>query len=273
MNSKRKIISLGLVIFIVLPFLASRAWSYEIFIYRPSEQKKSFLKEKKLTIHGEFFGQLQYPSTFPSYNDLSGAEDRWNFGFRAFTYFTDSTSLLFQLVTHDDGGQRTKFDWHFSLRQDLYKNLVLVLGHDSDHDSDHVSIIEGRPSYTNRNYIGVSLPFGSKAFLIEPFTWFFHHTNQRTYLDLSGSKLKQEYGIRMGALIEDKVSLHFQFVVQSDSLFYKGQMILSDLIIRLHLARWLELAWGGGIWSDRNISPDGNKQTFIKLIWGIAIVF
>ena len=64
------------------------------------------------------------PSTFPSYNDLSGPVDRWNFGFQNYFPITTTTTLMAQLVTHDDGRQRTKFDWHFHLRQVIVDNLV-----------------------------------------------------------------------------------------------------------------------------------------------------
>ncbi len=274
MNSKYYIKSIGILIFgLIALFLPPELPGYEIFIYRRYEQKHPLSAGKKIFVHGEFFGQLQAPSTFPSYNDLTGGEDRWTFGFRNTVFLTQTTSFNAQLITHDDGDRRTKFDWHFSLHQDISKNFTLIIGHDSDHDSEHTSYINGKPYYTNRNYIGFGLPFGGKNFLVEPFTYFFHHTNQRAYLDLSGSKLKQEYGVRVGALFGEYVGLSFQLIAQSDTLFYKGQMWLADLIFRFRLAEWFELAVSASIWKDMEISPLGKKQSFHKLVWGIAIPF
>lgn len=257
-----------------LLFLISQpGQAYEIFIYRLFPEKLALDREKKIFVHGELFGQLQLPSNFPSYNDLSGEDDRWTFGFRNFVFLTQSTVLQAQLVTHDDGGQRTRFDWHFSLRQHISPYIALVLGHDSDHDSDHTSYVRGKPYYTNRNYVGFSLPFSGTNFLIEPFSWFFHHTNQRTYLDLSGEKLQHEYGLRLGTLIGEKASLSFQLIIQSDAVFGPGQMVLADLIFRVRLAEWLELASGSSWWRDRETSAAGKKQSFHKLTWGMAILF
>jgi hypothetical protein len=266
--------SIAILFFWLAAFLLPPALpGYEIFIYRRYEQKKALAPGKKLSVHGEFFGQLQFPANFPSYNDLTGPEDRWNFGFQNTVFLTSTTVLDAQLVTHDSGGQRTKFDWHFSVHQDISKHFALTLGHDSDHDSDYTSYLDGKPYYTNRNYIGLSLPFSGKTYMIEPFTWFFHHTNERTFLDLSGSNLKQEYGVRVGALIGEKVTLSMQVIVKSDTLFYKGQTWLADVIIRYPLMEWLELSLGAGIWKDKDISPLGNKQSYHKLTWGIAIPF
>jgi hypothetical protein len=261
-----------LIIGLVL-LLARALPAYEIFIYRIYKAKHPFFPEKRFYVHGEFFGQLQAPSTFPSYNDLSGGPDRWTFGFRDTIFLTRTTRFDAQLVTHDDGGRRTKFDWHFSVHQDVLKNFVLIIGHDSDHDSDHTSYLGGKPYYTNRNYIGLAVPFGNERLLVEPFTRFFHHTNQRTFLDLSGSKLKQEYGVRIGAIPAENVTVSFQWIVQSDTLFYKGQAWLADLVLRFRPASWLELAAGASLWKDTQTSPLDNKQSFSKLIWGVAIPF
>jgi len=48
---------------------------------------------------------------------------------------------------------------------------------------------------------------------------------------------------------------------------------LGDLILRYRLTGWLEASLGGGFWSDLVTSPSGNKQTFSKFTWGIAIPF
>jgi len=274
MNSKYNIKSIGILFFGLAAFLLPPALpGYEIFIYRRYEPKHPLVVEKKFFVHGEFFGQLQMPSTFPSYNDLTGEEDRWNFGFRNTIFLTQGTALYAQLVTHDNGDRRTKFDWHFSLHQDIAKNFALIIGHDSDHDSDHTSYAHGKPYYSNRNYIGFCVPWAGKNFFIEPFTWFFHHTNQRAYLDLSGNKLKQEYGVRVGALFGEYVSLSFQLIAQSEKVFSRGQMWLADLSLRLRLAAWFELAAGASVWKDMETSPEGNRQSYYKLIWGIAIPF
>ncbi len=246
---------------------------YEIFLFRLYEKKTSLAADHRIHLQGELFGQAQIPSSFPSYNDLSGEDDRWAFGFHNLIFLTESTVFHAQLVTHDDGRQRTKFDWHFSLRQNLSRHVALIIGHDSDHDSDHLSTYNGRPFYLNRNYIGFSLPISGASFLVEPFTLFFHHTNQRAHLDLSGSKLKQEYGLRLGALFGKQVSLSFQLLIQSDSVFTLGQMLLADLIFRFRLAEWLELSAGSTWWKDREVSPAGRKQSFHKLSWGAAILF
>ncbi len=246
---------------------------YEIFVYRPYKVKNPLFKENKIILHGEFFGQLQAPSTYPSYNDLSGPEDRWNYGFRNRIFFTDDISFLVQLVTHDDGTQRTKFDWHFSLRINPFENLVLILGHDSNHDSDRQSRLDGFAYYLNRNYLGFGIPFQINEFYIEPFTWFFYHTNHKGNLDLSGDNLIQEYGIRIGAWFQEKLGMSFQIIGQSEAFFSLGQAFLADLIFRIKLLDYLEFSIGGSIWKDIQESRLGNKQTFYKIHWGIAIPF
>ena len=135
---KLKKVYLTIVMFITFfgVFASESALGYEIFVYRPYKEKNPLFPNKKLTLHGEFFGQLQLPSDFPSYNNLSGKDDRWTYGFRNRIFFTENFWFLAQLVTHDDGSKRTKFDWHFSLRLNPMENLVLILGHDSNHDSD-----------------------------------------------------------------------------------------------------------------------------------------
>ncbi len=274
MNSKYLAKSIGLLLFWVAGALQPPALpGYELFIYRRFEQKSLLGPDKKVIIQGEFFGQLQLPSTYPSYNDLSGAEDRWNFGFRGVIFLTGTTALDFQLVTHDDGRQRTKFDWHFSVHQRIFEHLRLILGHDSDHDSEHTSSLNGKPYYTNRNYIGFSLPFQGKNYVIEPFAWFFHHTNQRTYLDLSGGKVRQEYGLRIGAQVGKNSTASLQVIAQSDVLFNIGKALIADLILRFNLTDWLQLAAGAGTWADLGISPLGMKRSYSKLTWGMAILF
>jgi hypothetical protein len=272
-TNKRRLLFIPLILGWMFFCSTDTLLSYEIFIYRPYKTKHPLFAEKKLTLHGEFFGQLQFPSTYPSYNDLSGPEDRWTFGFQNRIFLTEEISFLAQLVTHDDGTQRTKFDWHFSLRINPFENLVLILGHDSNHDSDRQSRLEGFAYYLNRNYVGFGLPFQAGDLYIEPFTWFLYHTNHKGHLDLSGDNLIQEYGLRMGAWFEEKFGISFQIIAQSEAFFSLGQALLADLIFRIKLLNYLELSCGGSIWKDIQESRLGNKQTFYKLQWGIAIPF
>ncbi len=273
MNSKKKLLIIVFLIVLLCFPAGEMLHGQEIFIYRSYKDKNPLFPDNKLTLHGEFFGQLQLPSNFPSYNDLSGKEDRWTFGFRNRIFFTENFSFLAQLVTHDDGSKRTKFDWHFSLRLNPLENFVLILGHDSNHDSDYQSNVDGLAYYLNRNYVGFSLPFQVGDFYFEPFTWLLYHTNHLGYLDLSGEKLLQEYGIRIGAWIQESFGMSLQIVAQSESFFSLGQTFLADLIFRVKLLDYLELSFGGSIWKDIQESRLGNKQTFFKLHWGIAIPF
>ncbi len=247
--------------------------AHERFIYRRYDPKENLLSQKRITMHGELFGQLLYPSSFPSYNDLSGEEDRWNFGFHDRFFITATTAFHAQLVTHDKDGERTKFDWHFSIRQRLAGPLALDIGHDSDHDSDRTSYLNGKPYYTNRNYVGVHLAFARESFLIEPFVRFFHNTNQRVHLDLSGEKLAQEYGFRVGVPFGRTGAMSLQLLGRSSGVFGRVRSGLAELVLRFRLNDWLEASIGGGIWADAQGSPLGNKRTFRKLTWGIAIPF
>lgn len=254
--------------------LAARGASgTEIFIHHPGLNEVPLTLAKKLIVHGEIFFNRLSPSTFPSYNDLSGPADVWNFGFQNYFPITTTTTLMAQLVTHDDGRQRTKFDWHFHLRQVIVNNLVAIIGHDSDHDSEHTSRLRGKPYYTNRNYIGVGIPIEGRNFYIEPFTWFLHNSNQPACLDLSGKRLRQEYGLRGSVWTKEGISVHAQAVFQTDKVFSSGQAFMGELIIRLRLASWLELSLGGSIWTDIEPSTLGVKQSFHKLSWGIAVPF
>jgi len=261
---------IGIIIFNFFPAPLS---GQPLFIYRPAQEKQPLLSSGRLDPRGELFALLLLPSNFPSFNDFNGSEDRWNLGFQLYLDLTPSTEFLSQLITHDDGHNRTKFDWHFSLRQQIDRYLVLIVGHDSNHDSDHQSFVNGKPFYLNRNYLGFGLCFSFKQFYFEPFTWFFHHTNQRFYLDFSGEKLKQEYGARLGFLLSPEASLSFQAIFQSDVAFARGQMALIDFFMRLRLLSWLELSLGGSFWRDLKESRFGRRQSFYKFSWGIAIPF
>ncbi|MFQ6038626.1 MAG: hypothetical protein ACE5LV_08420, partial [Candidatus Aminicenantales bacterium] len=247
--------------------------AYEIFIYRPARQKDPVFRLKKLVVHGEFFGYLLMPSRYPSYNDLTGPDDRWNYGFQNRIDITENISFLAQLLTHDDGGRRTKFDWHFSLRISPLEHLQLILGHDSNHDSDYESVLDGKAHYLNRNYIGFGIPFEVGMFYFEPFTWFLHHTNHRGHLDLSGEELIQEYGIRVGVWPADQLGVSLQVFNQSEALFSLGQALRCDLIIRAKLAEHVELSTGLSLWQDIQASRLGNQQTFYHIHWGLAIPF
>jgi hypothetical protein len=276
MNSRKMSRMTGKAFWIaaVLQFaLAARLSGSEIFIYRQFDKADAMSRTGRLTLRGEIFSNLQAPSDFPSYNDLSGPVDRWTLGFQDFVLITPTTRILAQLVSHNLGGEFTKFDWHFSLRQQLARNLVLILGHDSDHDADHASELDGKRFYNNRNYIGVGAPFTAGVFCIEPFFRFFHHTNQPTRLDLSGDELKQESGLRVGARFSPAVSLSFQGLIQSSAVFDLAQAWMADVILRFRLTDWLEATLGGSIWQDWGTDPAGRKQTFTKLMWGIAVPF
>jgi len=247
--------------------------AYQMFIFRPTALDMPSARPGGIAVHGEFFGWRLEPSTFPSYNDHSGPVDRWNFGFQNRVRLTPTTVVFAQLLTHDDGERRTKFDWHFHLRQQIIDNVVLIIGHDSDHDSDNLSRLNGKSFFTNRNYVGVGFPVEGETYYFEPFTWFFHHTNQRAHLDLSGEILKQEFGLRFGAVIRSALSVHIQIFTQTDTLFNIGQAWIGDAIVRFALAPWLELSAGFGFWKDILESPAGTRQSFHKLHWGIAVPF
>jgi hypothetical protein len=245
----------------------------ELFIHRPEPERALFSSRRTIVIHGEIFGHLLSPSTFPSFNDGSGPIDRWNYGFRDVIYLSPGTRFLGQMVAHDDGRNRTKFDWHFSLRQDLIESVVLVVGHDSNHDSDHQSLRLGKPYYVNRNYVGLGFPMAFESFYLEPFVWFFHHTNQRSHLDLSGDKIKQETGIRAAVWVRDRATLSVQLASRTPDLFTIGPSFVLDVFLRVRLADWVELSCGGGLWQDREESPEGRKLKYHKYLWGIAIPF
>lgn len=273
MNFKKSRYALfSLLVFLGILF-AQQVYAYQIFIYRPHLEKKTFFEEGKFFLHGEFFVYILYPSTFPSYNDHLGPEDRLNFGFQNLIFFTKKTALIAQLVTHDDGHRRTKFDWHFSLRHSVLENLVLIVGHDSHHDADYQSLRGKKPFFLNRNYLGFGLPFQFKNVYIEPFTWIFHHSNQVGHLDQSGNKLRQEFGLRIGIWSPEGLSLSLQMFFQTEKTFSLGQAFHADIILRFQLLQWLELSLGGGIWQDIQTSRLGNKQSYYKFIWGLAVPF
>ena len=248
-------------------------FGYELFIHRPEPDRSLLSSRRTIVIHGELFGQLLSPSTFPSFTDQTGPIDRWNYGFRDVIYFSPGTRFLAQMVAHDDGHNRTKFDWHFSLRQDLIDGVVLVVGHDSNHDSDHQSLRLGKPYYENRNYVGLGFPMAFESFYLEPFLWLFHHTNQRPYVDLSGDKIKQEMGLRAAVWVRDAATLSVQLASRTPEILTVGPSFVLDVILRVRLADWLELSAGGGLWQDREESPQGRKLKYHKYLWGIAVPF
>ncbi|MHB8093628.1 MAG: hypothetical protein ACYDH0_01675 [Candidatus Aminicenantales bacterium] len=261
-------------VFAALLILASRnASAVEIFIHHPGLNRTSLVSTGKVILHGELFFHRLSPSTFPSYNDQSGPADRWNLGFQDFFPITPTTTIMAQLLTHDDGAQRTKFDWHFELRQAVLPWLIAAIGHDSDHDAEHRSTLLGKPYYANRNFIGVGIPVEGSNFFVEPFTRFFHHTNQRSFLDFSGEVLRQEFGLRASAWTDEGLSAHAQAYFQTDKAFSLGQAFLGELILRWRVLSWLDLSLGGTIWTDIKTGPLGEKRSFHKLVWGIAIPF
>jgi hypothetical protein len=249
------------------------ALGIEMFIHHPGLNRTSISAEGKVILHGEVFAHLLSPSTFPSYNDLTGLPDKWNLGFQDFFPITPTTTLMAQLMAHDDGGQRTKFDWHFHLRQVIFPCLAAYIGHDSDHDSEHQSLFRGKPYYTNRNYIGIGIPIEGRSYFIEPFTWFFHHSNQRVFLDMSGERLLQEYGLRASAWTGEGLSANLQVVFRTDTAFSLGQDFMGELILRAQVAPWLHLSLGGTVWTDLKATAPGRKRNFHKIMWGLAIPF
>ena len=265
---------LALIIVWSVFLFSNSLFCQEIFIYRPGLQNSQSDPLKTITVHGEYFGYLLFHSKFPSYNDLKGPNDRWNFGFQNIVFLGKNTRFFAQLVTHDDGSRRTKFDWHFSLRQQMAENLVIMLGHDSNHDSDYQSQVFQKKYFLNRNYFGFGLPFTAGDFYFEPFTWFFHHTNQRGHLDYSGDKLFQEYGIRIGTTwMQESFRISFQAIAQSESFFSLGQAYLADLIVRTKLFPFFELSAGVRLWKDMQESQLGNKNQYYAIHGGIVITF
>ncbi len=77
----------------------------------------------------------------------------------------------------------------------------------------------------------------------------------------------------MGAALGQTVSLSLQVIGQSSRVFGGNEVWLGDLFFRIRLADWLEATLGAGIWSDLLTSPLGNKQTFYKMTWGMAVPF
>ncbi len=249
------------------------AGATEIFIHRPPEPGRSITETGRVHLRGEIFGWLCAPSNLPGFNDATGPADRWNFGFQDRVAVTPSTDLLLQLLTHDDGGRRTKFDWHFDLHQRLLPHLSLILGHDSDHDSDHASVHRGRPYYANRNYIGVGFPIEAGGLYLEPFTWFFHNTNVDSWLDMSGRHLVQEFGLRAAVRLDPAVSLHLQGYGQCDAAFGPARTWVVEGFARAALAGWLQLSAGASFWMDATVSPAGRRLNYHKITWGIVIPF
>ena len=71
-NRSRHIILPLAAVFVLLTFFSPGLEGYEIFIYRAKQERRSLSLFKSITVNGEYFVQLQSPSTFPSFNDLSG---------------------------------------------------------------------------------------------------------------------------------------------------------------------------------------------------------
>ena len=251
-----------------------RVSGVEIFIHHPGLNRTSIAAADRVIVHGEAFAYFLSPSNVPGYNDLSGPVDKWNFGFQNYFPVTRTTTLMAQLLTHDDGGQRTKFDWHFHLRQIIVPWLAAYVCHDSDHDSEHQSRFLGKPYYTNRNYIGIGIPIEGRNYLVEPFTWFFHHSNQHVFLDMSGEKILQEYGLRAAAWMDGGFSANLQIVFRTDTAFSLGQDFCGELILRAKVASWLHLSLGGTLWADlKEGAPGRDKLNYYKIMWGIAVPF
>lgn len=272
-NHQRNYTAISLILTLLLLLIPGKILAQEIFVYRPFLEKDPISSSHKVTVYGDYFGYVIYPGNMPGYNDRSGEADRLNFGFQNVLFLGRNTRFIGQLLTHDDGHRRTKFDWHFSLRQTLFEHFVLIVGHDSNHDSDYQSTLDGKKYFVNRNYVGIGIPFTAGRFFIEPFTWLFHHSNQRSHLDSSGEKLRQEFGIRVGTYVEKRATIGFQWIAQSKGRFSYAQSYFFDLIVRIKLLNYLELSLGSRFWRDIQRSPAGNKQSFYQIMWGIAVPF
>jgi len=260
--------------FLLLLPLAARLAGYEMFVFRRYDRKEAFSLTGRVRLQGDLFAQVQAPSSFPSYNDHSGPADRWTIGFQEQLVITPTTFLVGQLVAHNRGPEFTKFDWHFSLRQEVMSNLVVLFGHDSDHDADHESLLDGKHYFTNRNYFGVEVPVTGADLLVEPFLRFFlGSTRQPTRLDLTGDEISQESGVRLGARFGPSVTLSAQALVQSSAVFNLAQAWLAEVIVRFRLTGWLEATVGGTVWQDWGEDTAGVKQTFSRLSWGLAVPF
>jgi hypothetical protein len=92
-------------------------------------------------------------------------------------------------------------------------------------------------------------------------------------LDLSGERLRQEYGLRASLWADEGLSVHLQTCFQTAAAFSLGQAFSGEIILRLKLVPWLELSLGGSLWADLEKTALGAKQSFYKLVWGIAVPF
>ena len=87
------------LLIIILLFLSiEKVSAQEIYICRPLLEKDSIFMNKKVTVHGDYFGYLIFPGNFPSHNDLSGEEDRFNFGFQNILFLGKNTRLLVRFL-------------------------------------------------------------------------------------------------------------------------------------------------------------------------------
>ncbi len=67
--------------------------------------------------------------------------------------------------------------------------------------------------------------------------------------------------------------LSLQALIQSSAVFDLARAWLADLTLRFRLTDWLEASLGGSVWQDWGADAAGRKQTFSKLVWGIAVPF
>jgi hypothetical protein len=266
-KSARIIWVCALSFFAGLPSVLS---GYEVFIYRRFDPRENLFDQKRITLHGELFGQLLSPSTFPSYNDLSGEEDRWNFGFHNYLLISPSTVLHTQLLTHDMGGERTKFDWHFSVRQQLIRSLASIWGMIRPRFGPHQHL-RGRPYYSTAITSG-SMCLEAGSLLSSTLHPILPSHEPDSILTL-GRETPSELRPAGRHVPRGVVGFSFQLLPSPAVPSAGSEVWLGDLILRARLAGWLETTLGGGVWSDLIRSPLGNKQTFYKLIWGIAIPF
>jgi len=62
-------------------------------------------------------------------------------------------------------------------------------------------------------------------------------------------------------------------IVIFGEVFNLAQAWIADVILRFRLAAKLEATHGGGVWQDWGTDAAGQKKTYAKLIWGIAVPF
>jgi len=90
---------------------------------------------------------------------------------------------------------------------------------------------------------------------------------------MSGEKVKQEFGIRLGYWFENGVGIHGQIFAQTDNLLAAAQTYRATLFIHIRIFESLEISLGSSIWKDIRESNLGHKDMFYKFMWGIVVPF